>query len=114
MEKRFGNIGSGRAWPLGDETGPRPLEYEQGLSVDEFEDSDSEYSDGDEVVEEVGGNWWQDVAIPNMWRLVEEYIVSHGLNGIPHDPPKIMWGDPVVNIFGLNNLDPRERINLLK
>lgn len=113
MEKYFGGLGSGLAWPLGDETGPEPLTHGQRLSVDEFEDSDSEYSDGDEVAEVVGGNWWQDAAIPGTWRLVEEYIMAHGINGTPYNPEKRMWADPVVNSFGLNNLDPKERIYLL-
>lgn len=113
MEERFGDMGSGRAWTLGDETGPEPLARNQKLSVDEFEDSDSEYSDGDEVAEVVGANWWQDVAIPNMWRLVEEYIVAHGIDGTPYDPQKRMWADPVVKIFGMNNLDPKERVYFL-
>lgn len=93
-------------------TGPEPLAEHQRLSVDEFEDSDLEYSDGDETVEEVGSDWWQNVAVPDMWRLVEEYIMAYGINGSAYSLQKWMWSDPVVNSFGLSNLDPLERLSV--
>lgn len=113
MEGRFGDLGSGRAWPLANGESPlMPLANRQRLSAPELEDPSSEYSDGDETeeVEEVGADWWETVAVPNMWRLVEGHITEYGINTVPYPPGKMMWPDPVVHTVGLGYLDPQERL----
>lgn len=85
--------------------------YDGNFSVQDFQDSDSEYSDGDEV-ERIAGDWWVDEVIPAVWGLVEQHISKYGINGVPYERTKMMWSDPVVATIGLNHLDPQERLFL--
>lgn len=91
---------------------PHRFTYSENFSIQDFQDSDSDYSDGDEIPEGVAGNWWMNIAVPAIWSLVEQHISTHGINGVPYDPSKAMWSDPVVSSIGLSNLDPQERLFL--
>lgn len=111
MLAKSGEMGSGLAWPLAKgEAEIEPITYGLQFSIGDLEDSGSEYSDGDEELEEVGGDWWQTVAVPSMWRLVEQHITAFGYSGIDKSKWKRMWSDPVVTTIGMGNLNPLERL----
>lgn len=106
---RYGGLGSGRAWPLANgQAEIEPLTHGPRFVIGDLEDPDSEYSDEDVELEEVGGDWWQTEAVPSMWRLVERHLTNFGYDGKPR--PKRLWVDPVVATIGMGNLNTLERI----
>lgn len=117
-EGELGTLGTMQAWPqpkgrrLRANTDPFRFTYGEDFSIQDFQDSDSEYSDGDEIPDRIPGDWWMTVAIPAIWSLIERHISNYGINGVPYEPGKFMWSDPVVSGIGLGHLDPQERLFL--
>lgn len=85
MNKKYGRIGDiRRGWAL--PAGIEPLGDDYDL-CDEF-DLDLEHRD-DEDAESVGGDWWRDEALPQIWRLAELWMLKNGYD-------QEVWRDPIV------------------